>query len=390
MPAVFRIKTNFQRRQITYKDILTHNFLLDVCQKLTGQAQYEVEFDDAGYNKGRLAKLEYNGSVFYISFSETEIASRNSFFQSFPSALIQYHLEPNHNKGIYFYFLPPDRASIETNYHVFMYRLMKSVGTIFLNETTYLRQIHQPFNSISDIITNRDTNRRRNSGNASTYAAINETNTLQVFGKTYGANKYETILLTLAFKRVSANPIEVYEIQDGNLRILPEPARTIIIDSGIQVFTSDVVLERNEFESNDSLRSPTYLYNLLDKLGAKKCSLCDCDIPQIIQGAHVWPVASIKRANEINHEMKIHHATNRDNGLWLCNNHHKLFDINLLYISTDGRIRYKTNIEDTHEAYLKRNTIFSTISANILTENFIEYLNKRNSLLEVEEYSYVA
>ena len=267
---------------------------------------------------------------------------------------------------------------------------MKTVNTVFLNELTYLSRVYQPFNSITDIIINRDANRGRNPGNASTYASIDETDSLQIFGKTYGANKYETILLTLAFNNVSEYPIEVYEIQEGNLSILPEPGRQLIIDSGIRVITSDLVLERSEFETNDSLRSPTYLYNLLDKLGNKKCSLCDCEIPQIIQGAHIWPVASIKRTNDINLETKIQHAINGDNGLWLCNNHHKLFDINLLYISPDGRLKYKTNIEQIHVDYLRDFTIYRQLPNEILTPNFIEYLDKRNRLLDAGQFSFVA
>jgi hypothetical protein len=392
MPAIFRIKKYFQRRRdITYEDILTNTVLLDICQKLTGQDEFEVIFDEVSYNKGRLAILEYNDSVNYISFSFSEIedSGRNSYFQSFPSALIQFHLEENENKGIYFYFLPYD-GNIETYYFVFMFRLMKTVNTVFLNESQYLTRIYPQFNTISDIIINRDANRGRNRGNVSTYAAIDETDCLQIFGKTYGANKYETILLTLAFNNVSEYPIEVYEIQEGNLSILPEPGRQLIINSGINVITSDLVLERREFETNDSLRSPTYLYNLLDKLGHKKCSLCDCEIPQIIQGAHIWPVASIKRANNLNIDTKIHHAINGDNGLWLCNNHHKLFDINLLYINPDGRLKYKTNIEQNHEVYLRDFTTYSELPNEILTPNFLDYLDKRNQIIDARQYSYIA
>jgi hypothetical protein len=391
MPAIFKIKKYFQkRRDITYEDILTNDVLLNVCRSLTGQDDFEVEFDENSYNKGRLAKLEFNNNVFYVSFSFSEIedSGRNSYFQSFPSALVQFHLEANPNKHICFYFLPYN-GNIETHYFIFMYRLMKTVNTIFLNET-YLSRVYTPFNSISDIIINRDENRERNSGNASTYAAIDETDSLQIFGKTYGANKYETILLTLAFKNVSEYPVEVFEIQEGNLSILPEPARQIIIDSGIKITTSDLTLERTEFETNDSLRSPTYLYNLLDKLGHKKCSLCDCEIPQIIQGAHIWPVANIKRTNELTLESKIQHAINGDNGLWLCNNHHKLFDVNILYIASDGRLKYKLNIEQNHEEYLREFTLNSRIPNEILTATFIEYLNKRNRLLDANLYSYVA
>lgn len=391
MPAIFKIKRNFQRLAITYEDILTDEILLDVCQKLTGQDHFLIEWDNDSYNKGRLAKLEYNGSVFYISFSFSAIenSGRNSYFQSFPSALTRFLLDENPNKGIYFYFLPY-RGNIETPYFTFMYRLMKTLGIVFLNENLYLSRIYQPFNSISDVIINRDANRVRNSGNASTYAAIDETNSLQIFGKTFGANKYETILLTLAFKNVSEYPIEVYEIKEGNLSILPEPGRQLIIDSGIRVITSDLVLERNEFETNDSLRSPRYLYNLLDKLGHKKCSLCDCEIPQIIQGAHIWQVASIKSRNDISLETKIQHATDGDNGLWLCNNHHKLFDINLLYIAANGRVKYKTNIEETHEEYLRGITLNSSLPNDILTPSFINYLGIRNRVIDSAEYSFVA
>lgn len=87
MPATFTIKRNFQRRDITYEDILTPDVLLDVCQQLTGQDDYEVVWDDTSYNKGRLAKLEYNDRVFYVSFSEMEVRSRNSFFSKLPKCV---------------------------------------------------------------------------------------------------------------------------------------------------------------------------------------------------------------------------------------------------------------------------------------------------------------
>ena len=385
----FTIKNRFQKRSEKYKDILTNNILKDVCKRITGRTDFTVEFDDTDYNKGRLAKLEYRRSVSYISFSEFEIASRNSFFQSFPSALVKYYQETKRNKQIYFYFLQPD-GNIETAYFIFMYRLMKTAGTVFLNESDYLTNAITPFNSPSDIIVQRDLNRGKNKGNTSTYVTIDENDTLQIFGKTYGANKYETTLICIAIHRITDFQMELYEIQEGDLKKLPEEAREVIVSLGINVITSDLILERQEFEKNDSLRSPTYTYNLLEKLGDKKCSLCDCEIPQIIQGAHIWPVASIKRANNINLEDKIQHAIHGDNGLWLCNNHHKLFDINILYVASDGRIKYKTNIEQSHEEYLRDFTINGQLPNEILTPSFIDYLTKRNRNIDARQYSFVA
>jgi hypothetical protein len=384
----FIIKNRFQKRSELYEDILTREILQDVCYRITGRKDYTVDFDDTLYNKGRLATLEYQGSVNFISFSEFEIRSRNSFFQSFPSALVRYHQETNPRKAIYFYFLPPD-GSIETAYFTFMYRLMKTAGTIFLNEEDYLTEAIAPFNSVADIVAQRNLNRERNRANASTYITIDEDNTLQIFGKTFGANKYETTLLCLAIHRVARFRIELYEIQEGNLVRLPGDAREVIINLGIAVITSDLTLEREEFEANDSLRSPTYIYNLLEKLGEKKCSLCDCEIPQIIQGAHVWPVASIKRNNSINQDTKLQYAIDGDNGLWLCNNHHKLFDMNILLITQEGRVKYKTNLRENDENYICDVTNTYQLSNEICTPNFLQYLQKRNSRLNPNSYSFI-
>ena len=389
MSVKFTIKNNFQKRSvIKYRDILTSDILMDICYKLTGQKQFTVDFDNAGYNKGRLVKLEFKGKIYYVSISENKVESRNSFFQSFSTALIQFHLEACPNKGLYFYFLKPDNK-IETNYFVFMYRLMKTVGTVFLNETEYLSQIYQPFNTVTDLIVNRDLNRQRNAGNASTYVSVDEDSNLQIFGKTYGTNKYESILLALAIKKISTNAITLYEIQDGSLKKLPLHGRNVIVNLGIDVITSDLALEKREFDKNDSFRSPTYLYNLFEKFGEKECAFCGCEIPQIIQGAHIWAVADIKRKNNISQEEKLFHAINKDNGIWLCNNHHRLFDINILAVDGDGRIKYKNSIVPIYKKYLNKITFKNRIENQFLSDNFINYLSKRNHLLNLDDYNFI-
>lgn len=386
----FVIKNKFQRRSELYEDILTDDILSDVCHRITGLTDYTVEFDNSGYNIGRLATLEHHGSINYISFSEIEIASRNSSFQSFPSALLRYHQEANPNKKIYFYLLPSNGSNIETAYFVFMYRLMKTAGTLFLNEGEHLTTHITPYNSVADIIAHRNLNRGRNRGNNSTYLTVDENNILQVYGKTYGANKYETTLLCLAISEISTGNIELYEIQEGNLITLPAIAREVILELGrIAIISSNLTLERAEFENNDSLRSPVYIYKLLEKLGDKKCALCDCEIPQIIQAAHIWPVASIKRANNINQDQKLQSAIDGDNGIWLCNNHHKLFDMDLLLINETGRIKFKSNIREADQNYLNNVTVTYQIREEILTPNFLQYLERRNSLIDGSAYGFI-
>lgn len=390
----FTIKNRFQKlseqKGIFYKDILSKKILKDICKRITGSTDYSVQFDD-DVNEGRLATLEFKGSIYYISFSESDsIQGRNYFFQSFPTALVKYHQETNPNKNIFFYFLASD-GKIETSYFTFMYRLMKTAGTNFLNEDEHLTNPIVPFNSVADIIVQRDLNRGKNRGNLSTYVTTDEDNILQIFGKTYGANKYETTLLCLAAHEITDNPIELYEIQEGNLRKLPKEARDVIINLGITVITSDLIIERDKeaFKENDSLRSPTYILNLLKKLGDKKCSMCDCEVPQIIHGAHIYPVATIKKVTNINQDGKLKLAIDGDNGIWLCNNHHKLFDLNILYVASNGRLKQKRKIELKHEQYIKGITIARQLHTDILTPTFIDYLDKRNKNLNAKEYSFV-
>ena len=53
----FIIKNKFQKRAELYEDILTGDILRDVCQRITGREDFTVEFDNSGYNIGRLADL---------------------------------------------------------------------------------------------------------------------------------------------------------------------------------------------------------------------------------------------------------------------------------------------------------------------------------------------
>lgn len=128
---------------------------------------------------------------------------------------------------------------------------------------------------------------------------------------------------------------------------------------------------------------------MLEKLGDKKCALCNCEIPQIIQGAHIWPVASIKKAHNINQDQKLESAIDGDNGIWLCNNHHKLFDINVLIINEEGRLKYKSNMRKIDESYIQNVTINYQITSEILTPNFLLYLGKRNSLIDKRAYRFI-
>ncbi len=383
----FIIKNKFQKKDTSYQDLLTPEILSDISLKVTGRSDYTCYFDDSGYNIGRLVELEYQGKKNYICISETDITSRNSSFQSFPSALSRYILEENPNKEISFYFHPLITGNYETPYFIFMYRLMKTAKIRFLNEEKYLEHPVYPFTTVADIIANKEQIRNKNKGNKSTYITRGSNNELQIFGKTYGANKYETTILCLALSEIATSKIQLFQIGEGGLTELPEKAREAIESLGIvEIYTSDRTIEKINFEENDSLRSVEYIYNLLEKLGDKKCAFCGCEIPQIIQGAHIWPVSEIKKDETLSQEEKLACALDGENGLWLCQNHHKLLDVNILRISENGNVQYRSEIKGLNMSFLKNITKQTQLDGSVLSDKFTNYLGRRNRNLKESLY----
>ena len=397
---LFVIKRNLQKSAqtgLTFQDQLDESDLKDICQKITGRSDYDCryvendyqdEFLTKTYNQGRLATLRYGGYVHFITFSEPVIRGRNSSIQSVPTAFNIFYMCPHEKKKLYYYFICKS-GNPATDYHMFIYRLMKTVGFTFLNFPVPLPATS--FVTIEDMMRARDENRGTNKSNNSTYISKNEYGEYEAYCKTYGASKYESSLICYAMSGIigHAEKIKLYEILEGNLTELPESSLQVLekMDT-VDIVKTDLTFERRIFEESrgDKLRSPRYQYNLLDKLGEKRCALCGCTIPDIIQGAHVWPVASIRAANSISLDDKVKCATDGDNGLWLCENHHKLFDRNIIAISDDGAVLYKKSLSPTHIAYLRTLTEHTRLPAIYLNQKFKRYVELRNKALSAASY----
>lgn len=383
----FIIKKHSQKIRNQFMDILTQDVLKDVCKRATGrddftydyvENDYRDEFVSNTYNKGRLAILLYKDCVTYISFSENKIHGRNSSIQSVPTAFNIFFNNTNPHKRLCYYFLPFE-GNAETDYHIFIYRLMRTIGFKFLNSDEVLTQSVVPFNTAEDIVSTRRIVAGRNSANNSTYITKGSNNVTQIYGKIYGANKYETSLLCYALSYMNLpKPIQLYEINDNGLSVLPQSCLDVIRKLGKVIdIPTGLSMEQKLFNKNNSLRSPRYIYNLLAKLGHKKCALCECEIPELIAGAHVWPVSDIKQEPSLGIEKKIEYATDGENGIWLCQNHHKMFDEDLLEIDTTGRIVYKTDLEQKHIEFMENITTIKNLPSYIMTKKFVSYLERR-------------
>ena len=373
----FIIKNNFQKGG-TYKKLLKSAILADVCRRITGRLDYTVSWDCDGYNKGRMAVLEYEGRTDYITFSEVGNEGRNSFFQSVPTALNQCILAAGKNARPYYYFLPID-GECQSAYYRFMYRLLNTVGVRFLNQDEYFDNRIVPFVSVEDMLRAREENRGRNRGNNSTYMTL-AGSVVQIFAKVYGANKYESELFALASHKLTRSKIELYEIKEGDLTELPKVSQKVlekVCGRQLDLIVGDMDRERNEFKESNSLRSPRYLYNLLDRLGQKKCALCACDIPEVIQGAHIWSVSQIKRDASLSMDEKLAHAISRHNGLWLCENHHKMFDMNIIRIKNNGRVVIRNSLTAAQKDFVKEITPDMHVPQSMMSDELVSYLLRR-------------
>ena len=386
MEAIITYRPDAQKTPGLFDRILTNEVLLDICLRVTGQSRFRVVKDRSTYNRGQLVFLEYGGIVNYISLSEANIGGRNSSLQSVPTAINMFYADQRQNKRLCYYFIP-HVGNAFTDYHLFIYRLLMTAGIDFLNIGDNYQQHVLPYRNVDDLIIDRRENQTSNSSNNSSYVS-KTSDKIQIYAKTFGASKYESTLLAIAISHIADRPIDLYNICEQDLTKLPQASLNTIEGLGnISMHYTSLFLDKREYlqqSDRSELRSASYTFNLFNRLGAKKCALCGCEIPEIIQGAHIWGVAQISRTPGLDDDTKFNHAVSGHNGLWLCQNHHKLFDSNIILLDNDGFVRLKDNLVTDNVAFIRSTTFRTSVDARFLSAEFKDYLAKRNETLDLE------
>ena len=370
--------------------LLTPEVLTDITYRVTGQRNYVVNPIATSYNRGRLLTIEYSGCTHYVSLSEIENLGRNSSLQSVPTALNIFFASTRPNKRLYYYFLPHS-GNLFTDYHVLYYRLMLTAGITFLNMTDYSPYVITSYTDVDTLIQDRNQNRGSNSGNNSSFVS-RTADRVQIYAKVYGANKYESTIIGVALSQISSMPIDLFAVAEQDLIDLPASSKHTLHELGNNLYQTTLRLN-NSIESSpnaDSLRDAAYIYNLLNRIGGKRCAVCGCLIPEIIQGAHIWGVSDIKHAAGMDFDVKYHHATNGHNGIWLCQNHHKLFDSNIMVINNDGDYLVKRSLPKSHVDFIRECSINRNLAADIMSDKLRYYLNIRNANIDLESYERIA
>lgn len=381
----FIINNKYQKNNELYEHLLSDSILKKICNQITGIEKYTVDFVNK-INIGRMAILRHESAIYYISFSENEVKSRNSSFQSFPSALLSFLEDDSNNKKLY-YFVLPTESNINTDYFVFMYRLIKTTGASFIDLENNIEEPVKKFSSYLDIVLSKNYLRRKNKSNNSTYITKSEDGDIQVYGKLYGANKYETVLICIALYQITSININIFELEEGSLKKLPKRARDYLLSlDRITITNRTIDADRQDFDLYKNLRSARYIYNLLERFSIKKCFLCDCDIPEIIQGAHIVPVADIKNDKTLTDEDKFEKAIDGNNGMWLCQNHHRLFDTHIIRIYENRKVMYNSSIRESQLHFLKEITTINELSDEVSNPVFINYIKERNSGVKPIDY----
>ena len=368
MEAIITYRPNAQKTPGLFDRLLTREVLTDICHLVTGQNRFRVVKDHSTYNKGRLVFVEYNGILNYVSLSEDSIRGRNSSLQSVPTAINMFYADQRTNKRLCYYFIS-HIGNAFTDYHLFIYRLLMTAGVEFLNIDRYYHQPMLPYRNVDDLIIDRRDNQSLNPSNNSSFVS-KSSDKIQIYAKTFGASKYD-----------------LYNICEQDLTSLPKPSVDTINSLGnISIYDTSLFLERREYLAQPDrtvLRSASYQYNLFSRLGAKRCALCGCEIPEIIQGAHIWSVSQISRSVDLDDETKFEHAVSGHNGLWLCQNHHKLFDSNIMLLDNDGNVRIKNNLVADDVDFIRSTTFYTSIDSRFMSDDFRSYLARRNETLDL-------
>lgn len=359
--ATFIIKKDkFQVRGEAPQDMFNEQVLARLAMDLTGDSTYSVRWEP-GHNEGQFAKLVTPLQTYYICLSKSDPGEgRNSYLQSSPTAFANFMNEiKNHRaKGEFVVALRSRGRTYLTDYQKFVVRMLITIGVKIIDLTNYnLNRNIQPFSSIEDMIRTRQASKRAN--NNPTFFT-DEGENYHLYGKTFGANGKETALLCYAMMKISTKPIRLFQILDnGESSLSGEDVQAFALFANFYCTPSmdilDDTYEIDEFTSQAypdtstlKLRQPRFIYNLLEKTnGEKKCALCDCKISPLIQAAHIYSVADIKKNGSLTDNEKVRMATDGNNGMWLCMHHHKLFDSAILRISPHGISFVKTDEADS-------------------------------------------
>ena len=76
-------------------------------------------------------------------------------------------------------------------------------------------------------------------------------------------------------------------------------------------------------------------------------------------------------------EQRLNLALDGDNGLWLCENHHKMFVEGMVSFDSSGCLLVENDIDQRHKRFIDEITTNRKLPSEFLTDRFLWYLQQR-------------
>lgn len=336
--------------------------LNDVVGILFNTSSYETAFEDRRI--GRYIKIvnTETDEVRFVCFSNPNNNSRNAHLMQFVSpAYISFLSHESINKSLSIYLIRPD-GNDRTDYIKMFYRCFLTIGINILNLNQLGLSDIVPFQAYSDLKAYRDITSGRNLHNRQTYFTDDDEQ-ISLYGKTFGANAMESFIFGLTLSKVTHKKLVFYPVKDNQSDSISADQQRILEESGLE-FGDSIELKANGYAKPlsrvTSRNTPAFHYNLLQKYGEKRCYLCGCDLEHLIIGAHIERITDIDKNPIYSDETKLERAIDRDNGLWLCANHDKMFEYGLIYFAANALKFSEFVTGDDAKAFIAK-SIFDTL-----------------------------
>ena len=331
---------------------------------------------DKRYGQYLIITLNDN-SIEYISYSSLNSkGGRNTYIeQGFILSYIHYLKNTNLKKTIkILYCTKQDKLN---PYNDYVFRIFRTLNINIINPDWYSNNNKEltSFNNVFEIQNFKSKIGRKNN-NPTTL--IREENKNYLYAKFDGTNENGSMLLMMVLNYFKNGIIRIV-YKDEKIKLSQKFNLLFKELKNIKIIEEQVKISDNKFittSKTDKIRNQVWFsLNLLLKYKEKKCLICDCEIESLIQACHIYPIAKIKKSDLNTKEQKIY-AIDPDNGLWMCSNHHKLFDNKKIIIDESGSIIINKSIEFTEAT---DQWIRETITKDKI-ESWNDNMNKFNNL----------
>ena len=361
----------------------------EIIKHLFGKVEkYNIKKEERGSNTGQYIIIQGNKTKQYVCLSrENPQEGRNVFaLQNLSTSLANYYNDEDCRKAFSYYIRGVNKPHAHSI--LFAYKCMVTAKIRILNldnvipaERAGFFDYKTPFKDFKQMRKYRlEISKKHSRNNPTVFEEIG--NNICVYGKTFGVNGRETVLICLALKKLTDKNIILYntrETTDIHGTDVDKSNLTVLEKIGVKI--EDEIMDLPGLPEDEKVKRDVrhYHINLLRKFHEKKCYLCECDIENLIIGSHIHRVTDIKN-DTISLEEKNRQIVDGENGFWLCANHDKLFEYGLIYFE-ENTMKIAEGLTTKQKEFIKKITNLKKdeefrINEEHYTYTMHEYLEK--------------